>query len=59
MSKPNLTPADKAAAEHIFSRIRIYGNLIEAADQENGFAEVARLTAEQDRLRAELRQIIF
>lgn len=57
--RKTLTAEDKRTAEHLQSRVRIYDELIEQADQECNFAEVTRLTAEQDRIRGEWRALIF
>lgn len=55
----NLSENDKRTAEHLFSRIRVYDSLIETADQNCDFDEVARLESVQDEIRVQLNQIIF
>jgi len=49
---------DKKTANHLFSRVRLYDSLIDAAIEECDFDEQERLEHEQDAIRAQLRQII-
>lgn len=49
---------DKDAANHLFSRVRIYDTLIDAAIEECDFDEQERLEKAQGEIRAQLRQII-
>ena len=49
---------DKNTANHLYSRVRIYDSLIDAASEECDFDTVERLEHEQDAIRAQLRQII-
>ena len=54
-----MTATDKAEANHIFNRVRIYDALIDAANEAGEYAEAERLEKTQDELRAELRKRIF
>lgn len=54
-----MSPADKAEANHIYNRVRIYTELIEVAEQQGDFKEAERLEKTQDELRMQLRKLIF
>ncbi len=49
----------KRAANEIYNRVRAYDRLIEIADNDNDFDLSEKLTASQEKLRAELRSLIF
>jgi hypothetical protein len=49
---------DKDTANHLYSRVRIYDTLIDAAAEECDLDEQERLEKTQDAIRAQLRQII-
>jgi hypothetical protein len=56
MPAPKLTQADREAANHLYRQIQAYTVLIDEADS---IEQAERFELEQDRLRAELRGIIF
>ena len=53
-----MTASDKATANHLYNRVRIYDALIDEAAEAGEFKEEERLEAVQSEIRAELRKII-
>jgi len=54
-----MTTTDKAIANHLHNRVRIYDALIDAANEAGEYTEAERLEKTQDQIRAELRRLIF
>jgi hypothetical protein len=56
MPAPKMTHADKDAANHLYRQIMAYQVMIDDADS---IEQAERYEREQDRMRAQLREIIF